>query len=63
MSNLIHHLDQQPIQLGPVETSLQTTPLETTGSKLMTLVVQLESIVIWMDQSVAVVVTLRRVGG
>ena len=62
-SHLIHQLDQQLTRLGPVETSQQTSPLETTGSRLMTRVVPSESTVIWMDQPVAVGVTQRKVGG
>ena len=62
-SHLIHQLDLQPTRLGPVETSLQTAPLETTGSNLTTRVVPSESTVIWMDQLVAVGVTQRKEGG
>ena len=62
-SHLIHQLDLQLTLLGPVETSQQTFPLETTGSNLTTRVVPSEPIVIWMDQLVAVGVTQRREGG
>ena len=59
----LHHLDQQQTQLHPVETSLQTSPLEIIGFKQMTQAVLSESTAIWMDQLVAVVVTQRKVGG
>ena len=59
----MHYLEQQLTQLGPVETSQQTSPLETTGSKQITLVVLSESTVIWMDQPVAVGVTQRKEDG
>ena len=62
-SHLIHQLDQQLTRLGPVETSQQTFPLETTGSNLTTRIVPSEPIVIWMDQPVAVGVTQRKEGG
>ena len=63
MPQLNFRLDLQPIQLGPVETSLQTSPLEITGFNPTTLVVLSESTVIWMDQPVAVGVTQRKEGG
>ena len=61
--HLNHYLELQPTRLGTVETSQQTSPLETTGFNLMVLVVLSESTVIWMDQPVAVGVTQRKEGG
>ena len=60
---LNHLLEQQRTRLGPVETSLQSVPLEITGFNLMTQAVLSESTVIWMDQPVAVGVTQKKEGG
>ena len=61
--HLNHYLELQLTQLGPVETSQQTSPLETTGFNLMVLTARSEPTVIWMDQPVAVGVTQRKEGG